>query len=123
MLMIDIERTGETTFVRCAGRLVRGPELGKLHRVVASMQNAQMIFLDLSEVEALDAGGVNALVGLRQWASGEGIQLKLVSPSRFVRETLTRFRLDQLLEISSLQDVLAFLVGRESAQLAAASSI
>jgi anti-anti-sigma factor len=111
MLKIDIEKTAAVVIVRCIGRLTRGEAVTSLKDVVVSKQNTQMILLDLSEVKAVDAGGVNALVSLHQWAVQRGIQVKLVHPSTFVREILTRFGLDGVFEISSLDDALVVLAG------------
>ena len=69
--------------------------------------------LDLSEVEFMDAGGLNALVSLHHWTRNHGIQLKLVHPSGIVREMLTRTRLNRVFDISSLHDVLAILGSAE----------
>jgi anti-anti-sigma factor len=109
MLKIDIEKTADVVIVRCIGRLTRGEAVSTLRDVVVSKQNTQVILLDLSEVEAVDAGGVNALVSLHQWATEREIQVKLVHPSTFVREVLTRFGLDGVFRISTLDDALVVL--------------
>ena len=106
MLNVDVEKAADVAIVRCSGRLLRGEAVCTVKNAVVSEKNTLMILLDLSEVEALDAGGVNALVALRHWAVNRGIQLKLVNPSSFVREMLTRFRLERVFEISSLRDAL-----------------
>src|SRR5205807_2517293 len=61
-----------------------------LRNAVISERDTRIVVLDLSEVEAIDAGGLTALVSLHHWTRGRGIQLKLVNPSRFVMETLQR---------------------------------
>lgn len=113
MFKINVEKTANVTVVRCIGRLTSGEAASMLRNALVSAKNTPMIFLDLSNVEGLDAGGVNALVSLRQWTVSRGITVKLVNPSTFVRETLTRFRLDHLFEISSFSDALVVLAGRE----------
>jgi len=106
MLTLDVEKAGDVAVVRCTGRLVRGTEISTLRNAVVSENNTRIVVLDLSEVETLDAGGLNALVSLQLWSKNHGVQLKLVNPSRFVREMLMRMRLDQVFEISSLHDAL-----------------
>jgi anti-anti-sigma factor len=113
MLKIHVEKNAELVIVRCLGRLTRGEAVTTLRNVVVSKQNTQMILLDLSEVEAVDAGGVNALVSLHQWATERGIQVKLVHPSTFVCEVLTRFGLDGVFQISTLDDALVVLAGHK----------
>ena len=106
MLTLDVEKANDVAVVRCSGRLVRGTEIATLRNAVVSEKNTRIVVLDLSEVEALDAGGLNALVSLQLWSRNHGVQLKLVNPSPFVRETLMRMRLDQVFDISSLRDAL-----------------
>jgi len=109
MLTLDVEKAGDVAVVRCAGRLVRGTEISTLRNAVVSENNTRIVVLDLSEVEALDAGGLNALVSLQLWSKNHGVQLKLVNPSPFVRDMLERMRLDQVFDISSLRDALVVL--------------
>ena len=120
MLKIDVEKTAGVAIVRCIGRLIRGEAVSTLRNAVVSEKNTRMILLDLSEVEALDAGGVNALVSLLHWAVDRGIKIKLVDPSPFVREILARFRLDRVFEVSSLGDALVVLAGRGCGEVAVA---
>ncbi|MGH9530074.1 MAG: STAS domain-containing protein [Terriglobales bacterium] len=120
MLTIDVDRIDGVAIVKCVGRLVRGEGVGTLRNAVLSEKNTRMIVLDLSEVDALDAGGLNAVVSLRNWAVGRGIRVKLVNPSTLVSEMLTRFGLNQVLEVSSLNDALVSLAGRDCRELAGA---
>jgi anti-anti-sigma factor len=113
MLTIEIEKTGDLAVVRCRGRLVRGQEVSTLKNAVVSENGTRIVVLDLSEVEMIDAGGLNALVSLHHWTRGRGIQLKLVNPSQFVREVLVRTQLDHVFDISSLHDALIVLAGRD----------
>jgi anti-anti-sigma factor len=113
MLTIDVEKTGDVAVVRCAGRLVRGEEVCTLRKAVVSENDTRIVVLDLSEVETLDAGGLTALISLRQWALGRGVQLKLVNPSHFVMEVLTRTQLDRVFEISTLEHAIFVLAGMD----------
>jgi anti-sigma B factor antagonist len=111
MLTIDVEKTGDVALVHCAGRLVRGAEVCTLRNAVVSEKNTRIVVLDLAQVEFVDGGGLNALVSMHHWTRNHGIQLKLVNPSAFVREMLARTRLNRVLDISSLRDVLTVLNG------------
>jgi anti-anti-sigma regulatory factor len=113
MFKVDVEKNGKVTILHCIGRLLRGEPVSTLRKVAVSGTNAQTILLDLSKVDALDAGGVNGLVSLRQWATNQGIIFKLIDPSTFAREMLTRFRLDHVFKISSLYEALVVLGGQE----------
>ncbi len=111
MLTIDVEKTGDVAVVRCVGRLVRGEEVCTLREAVVSEKDTRIVVLDLSDLETLDAGGLAALLSLRQWAAEHGVQLKLVNPSHFVREILVRTGLDVVFEISTLDHAIFVLAG------------
>jgi len=109
MLAIDAERANDVAVVQCSGRLVRGESVSVLRSAVVSHKDARVIVLDLTEVDFVDAGGLGTLVSLHHWCRSRGIQLKLVNPSRFVRDLLARTKLDCVLEISTFADTLAVL--------------
>ena len=109
MLTIDVEKTGEVAVVRCVGRIVRGAEVGTLRNAVFAETDIRIVVIDLSEVEMVDAGGLTALLSLQQWAQNRGVQLKLVNPSHFVNEILTRTGLDHVFEISTFEHALFVL--------------
>ncbi|MGH9512414.1 MAG: STAS domain-containing protein [Terriglobales bacterium] len=121
MLTIDIDKVDGVAIVKCVGRLLRGEAVNTLRNAVLSEQNTRIIVLDLSDVEAADAGGLNAVVSLRNWAVSRGIRVKLVNPSPLVSEMLTRFRLDRVLEISLFHDALVVLAGCDCTEAAAAA--
>jgi anti-anti-sigma factor len=113
MLTIDVEKTEDVTVVRCAGRIVRGAEVCILRNAVVSQKNTRVVVLDLSDVEMIDAGGLTALLALHEWTVERGIQLKLVNPSHFVNEVLTRTKLDRVFDISTFDHALYVLSGAE----------
>jgi len=111
MLTIEVEKTGDVAVVRCTGRLVRGEEVRNLRQAVVCGKETRIVMVDLSDVEMLDAGGLAALLSLRQWATSHSVQLKLVNPSHFVNEVLVRTRLDRVFEISRFNHALVVLSG------------
>jgi len=110
MLTIDVEKTGDVAVVRCVGRIVRGAEVRTLKNAVFSENDIRIVVIDLSDVETLDAGGLTALLSLHQWARNRNVQLKLVNPSHFVNEVLTRTGLDHVFDISTFEHAL-FVLG------------
>jgi anti-anti-sigma regulatory factor len=52
------------------------------------------------------ARGLGTLVSLHNWACSNGIQLRLVNPSKLVREMLELTRLTSVLHVSLLGDVI-----------------
>jgi len=113
MLTIDVEKTGDVAVVRCVGRIVRGAGLRTLKNAVLSEKNVRIVVIDLSDVETLDAGGLTALLSLQQWALNCNVQLKLVNPSHFVNEVLTRTGLNRVFEISKFEHALFVLSARD----------
>jgi anti-anti-sigma factor len=113
MLTIDVEKADDVTVVHCAGRLVRGAEVSTLRNAVVSEKKARIIVLDLSQLEFMDGGGLNALVSLHHWTRNHGVQLKLVNPPSLVNEMLTRTCLHRVFDVSSLHDALRVLSGAD----------
>ncbi len=109
MLNVDVEKTGDVAVVRCVGRIVRGAEARTLRNAVFSEKEIRIVVIDLSDVETLDAGGLTALLSLQQWAASRKVQLKLVNPSHFVNEMLTRTGLDHVFDISTFDHALFVL--------------
>jgi anti-anti-sigma factor len=113
MLTIDVEKTGDVAVVRCVGRIVRGAEVRTLRNAVFAEKDIRIVVIDLSDVVMLDAGGLTALLSLQQWAQSRKVQLKLVNPSHFVNEVLTRTGMDRVFDISSFEHALFILSASE----------
>jgi anti-sigma B factor antagonist len=105
MLTTDIERRGNTTIVRCGGRIVVGEALSKLRDAVLCELDKQIIVLDLRATEAIDAGGLGLLVFLHTCAYGLGTELKLRNPTLHVAELLRLTNLDSVFDILSSENV------------------
>jgi anti-anti-sigma factor len=99
MLTINVERINEVVVLRCSGRIVHGQETGLL--CSALRQESRNVVLDLTEVDAIDAAGVGALLSLQ----AAGVYLKLLNPSRQVREILKATRLNSTFEICESQSI------------------
>jgi anti-anti-sigma factor len=113
MLTIHVDRHGILSVLRCRGRIVRGQEVHALRTAVIAEKQSRIIVLDLTEVQSLDAGGLNTLVSLHTWAGGRGVQLKLANPSPFVHQMLRSTQLDRLFDISTFHRALFVLSGSE----------
>jgi anti-anti-sigma factor len=90
---VTSQKFGNVVILRCHGKIVRGQEAAIL-RAVAEQQRRDVI-LDLSQVDAIDAGGLGASLSLR----AAGICLKLMDPVVRVREILSLTRLDSIFKI------------------------
>jgi anti-anti-sigma regulatory factor len=89
--------------------VVQSPACFKLRDAVTQQKDAQIILLDLSEVQSLESGGLGMLVFLQRWANDNGIQFKVFDPPVFVRQRLERVRSASELEIAGMGEVLALL--------------
>ena len=103
---ISSEQIGDVAVLQCAGRFVGPESLSVLKQAVTSLSRLRVIVLDLSSVEALDARGLGMLVFLHNWACATGIQVKLVNPSKLVREMLEVTALTSVLHVSSVDDII-----------------
>jgi anti-anti-sigma factor len=105
MLTVTIEPLGDVVILRCVGRIVRGQETAIL--CAAVQQHARNLLLDLAGVDAIDAAGIGVLVSLQ----AAGIYLKLVNPTRQVREVLRVTKLETVFEICESQSTTDALQG------------
>jgi anti-anti-sigma factor len=108
MLKVTSQKFGNVVILRCQGKFVRGQEAAVL--LAAAEQKRRDVILDLSQVDAIDAGGLGALLSLR----AAGICLKLMDPIARVREILSLTRLDSIFKIceSESTDVMLLAIAR-----------
>jgi anti-anti-sigma regulatory factor len=109
MLNLDVERIGKLAVVHCEGRIVRSDAAFRLRDAVMHLRDARVVMLDLSEVEALEGGGLGMLLFLQLWARDRGIQLKVLDPPAGVRQTLERTRSAVDIEIAGMGEALSLL--------------
>jgi len=68
MLRIQTENIGNLAILECEGRIVNSESAFRLRNAVTSQTDASVTVLDLTEVHALDGGGLGMLVFLQRWA-------------------------------------------------------
>ena len=93
MLSVTVEDLGEVVILCCQGRIVRGDETAILCAAVD--QHGRNVILDLSGVDVIDAAGIGALISLQ----AAGTYLKLMNPTKSVREVLRVTGLESVFEI------------------------
>ena len=104
---IESEDVNGAIILRCNGSLVHGePSTMLLH--AGEKHSAHQLVIDLAGVDAIDASGLGALVGLEKWARRTGLRVRLLNPSKYLRELLALTRLERIFEIvpSAQQPVL-----------------
>jgi anti-anti-sigma regulatory factor len=109
MLSVHIENIGETAVIECEGRIVRSEAAFKLRAAVNSQRDARIIVLDLSEVPAIEGGGLGMLVFLQRWAHDRDIRLKLFNPRQSVFDKLEHVNSMRELDIATLDEMMALL--------------
>ena len=109
MLKVSIENIGDVAVIHCEGRVVQSAAAFRLRDAVTQQRNARVVLLDLSDVQAVEGGGLGMLVFLQRWTSEHGIQFKVFDPPAFVRQRLEQVRSASELEIAGTSEVLALL--------------
>jgi anti-anti-sigma regulatory factor len=110
MLNVTVENIGELAVVECEGRIVQREAAVKLRKAVTSQTSARIVVLELSEVHAIEGGGLGMLVFLRRWARDQNIRFLLFNPSKSVRNGLKRIKSISEFYIPSMDEMRALLV-------------
>jgi anti-anti-sigma regulatory factor len=114
MLDLHVEKIGDLAVVECEGRIVRSEAAFQVREAVTALRNARIIVLDLSEVRAIEGGGLGMLLFLQRWAYDRDIQFKLFNPTRSVRDTLALVNSIAELDIATLHELMALLANADS---------
>ena len=93
----EIELSGETTVVKCHGK-INNENAGELKQLVKPMiPKCRRIVLDLTDVEHVDSSGLGTLVGLKVSAgSAAYCRLEFINFSPHVKELLQITKLNQM---------------------------
>lgn len=110
---LHIEKIGDLAVIECEGRVVRIGAAFKLREAVTSLRNARIIVLDLSEVRAIEGGGLGMLLFLQRWACDHDIQFKLFNPDRSVRDRLELVNSITELDIATLHEMMELLANAD----------
>lgn len=119
MLAVHIENIGTLAIVQCEGRLVRSDAAFQLRAAVKSQAHASVIAVDLSEVHAIEGGGLGMLCALHAWADEQGIELKLFNPIYSVRNRLEHNNIVEF-DIVTLEEMMSMLAEAETPYACAA---
>jgi anti-anti-sigma regulatory factor len=109
MLSVHIENIGDMALIECEGRIVRSEAAFKLRQAVNLQCDARIIVLDLSEVSAIEGGGLGMLVFLQRWAHDHDIRLKLFNPRQSVQDRLEQASSMREFDIVTLDEMMALL--------------
>jgi anti-sigma B factor antagonist len=109
MLNATVQKLGDTTVLRCQGRIVIGDAYTILRNAVLGQTHPRMVVLDLAQVDRIDAGGLGVLLGLREWAYSHAIRLRLMNVMNQVEQVLELTKVDRVFEFCSVRDMFHLL--------------
>src|SRR5258708_32559912 len=109
MLNATAQKLGDSTVLRCQGRIVLGDAYAILRNAVLRQTHTRTLVLDLAQVDRIDAGGLGVLLGLREWAYSHAIRLRLMNVMNQVELVLELTKLDRVFEFCSVLDMFRLL--------------
>ena len=109
MLNTATQKLGDSTVLRCQGRIVIGDAYAILRNAVLRQIHTRTLILDLAQVDRIDAGGLGVLLGLREWAYSHAIGFQLMNVTNQVKHVLELTKLDCVFEFCSVEDMLHLL--------------
>ena len=101
MLTANTENLGSVTVLHFRGSIVVGDALTTLCSAVLAQSGASVVVLDLAQVDVIDAGGLGALLELRECVQSRGIEFRLTNVNRLVKHVLEITCLESVFEVRS----------------------
>lgn len=114
-MSLELERRfyGNISILRCSGVIVAGDRLGQLEEELQrGLTDAARIVVDLRGVDRIDSTGLGLLVRFLSRSRNKGGDIRLSSPTQFVRKLLTVTKLDSvfLIYTSDYNAIASFFV-------------
>lgn len=100
MLKVQPRNSGTAVIFYLQGQIVNG-ETDVLKNAVAFQPNVSAVILDLAGVNIIDAGGLGAILELREQANLKGIRFELMNLNKWVRYVLELARLDSVFDVKT----------------------
>jgi len=100
MLKVQPRNSGTAVTFYLHGQIVNG-ETDVLRNAVAFQPNVSSVILDLAGVSIVDAGGLGAMLELREQANLKGISFELTNLNKWVRYVLELSRLDTVFDVKA----------------------
>jgi anti-anti-sigma factor len=100
MLKVQPRNSGTAVIFFLQGQIVNG-ETDVLRNAVAFQPNVSAVILDLAGVNIVDAGGLGAMLELREQANLKGIRFELMNLNKWVRYVLELSRLDHVFDVKT----------------------
>ena len=114
MLNTTAQKLGDSTVLRCQGRIVIGDAYSILRIAVLRQTRSRRLIIDLAQVDRIDAGGLGVLLGLREWAYSHSIRFQLMNVMNQVQLVLELTKLNRVFQFCSVEDMFALLHPKEA---------
>lgn len=121
-LELNTRRVGRVTVVRCAGRMVAGPESESVRQHISQVLTSEKhVVLHLGEVPFVDSSGLGTMVRMQALARRAGGDIKLCQVRPEVSTVLRITNLTQLFQMYEQEEeaITAFYERRDGEQPAA----
>ena len=99
MLKVNVKNLGNIAVLSLQGQIVHG-ETAVLRKAVLSLSGVKAVNLDLGRVAMIDAGGLGALLELRQQATSNAVRFELINVSGQIARVFQICRLDTVFDIT-----------------------
>lgn len=99
MLKINVKNLGNIAVLSLQGPIVHG-ETAVLRNAIQSLSGVSAVKLDLAEVGVIDAGGLGALLEIREHAESKAIRFELLNVNKQIARVLHITRLDTVFDIA-----------------------
>ena len=106
MLKVHAKNIGTVAILCLQGQIVTG-EAAALRNAVHSQSRISALILDLARVSTIDAGGLGAMLELREQTQSKGIDFKIMNVTKLVSWVLEITRLNTVFEVTSEAEVLS----------------
>ena len=100
MLNVNVKRQGSIAILDLQGQIVNG-QTDILRNAVESLSGVNAIKLDLARVNTVDAGGLGAMLKLRERAELMGVRFELMNLTKQIRRVFEITRLDSVFRITA----------------------
>jgi anti-anti-sigma factor len=100
MLKLHVKNLGTVAVLLLQGRIVSG-DTEILRETVSSLQEVDVVKLDMARVTTVDAHGLGVMLTLREQIEAKGARLELSNVTDLVRRVLEITHLDSVFQITS----------------------
>jgi hypothetical protein len=109
MSALNVEHFRDMAVIACERRILQPETAYRLRTAVMAEAESHIIVLDLSEVDAIESGGLGMLAYLQVWAFAHDIRLKLFNPSTRILERIERASLYPW-QVASVDEITAWMM-------------